>query len=771
MAKGSRSSAQNHAAEFRHEEGARERSKAATVSVCVLAAGLFGSFATEALAQTAGDNAGELQEIVVTAQKRSTNLQKTPISVTALNGEDLRKSQINLLPDIAQRVPNFKMGDFGGYTQITVRGIGISNFTPTAESAVATNANEVYISRTLAIGGGLYDVSAIEVLRGPQGTLYGRNATAGAVNITTTRPTNDLSGFVRATYGNYDDIRVEGAVGGGIVKDKILARVAGFREKRDGYGKNIITGNDIDDKDAYGVRGTLVLTPTSNLKATLIGEYYHDKNNGGAIHYLGAAGLTGIPGALGSPPFFIVLGGVTPSNPYDIANAIDPEFRLRTSSAIGIVEWSQGPFSLKSITGYRDQNADAAQDISAGQFLGGVSINGEEAHQFSQELQAHYDTSRVHLTGGLFYFKEHDDYTPATVYVSNLYLNFIGVPAPVPGFTRLADIGGLLKTTAKAAFAEGTVNVTDKLSFTAGIRYSHERKHLFQRNAISFTEPFTGDITPPPAVSIPPKTFNATTPKLGIQYQATPDTLLYATFTKGFKSGGFDPGTDPAFVALGFQPEKVTDYEAGIKTMLLDRRLRINLSGFYYDYTDLQVQQTRGFNTIVTTNAASARLYGAELEVSALVTQELMLEGNASWLHARYRKYQGSDSALPFAPVVVFDGNRLNNAPDFRAYLSASYRFDLPSGNVVLKAEGEYSTKYYFSPLNIRLMSQPAYAKANAYLTYTNNAGWSVSGFIRNITDKATVVAAQVISPLFGSPAVGAYAPPRTYGVALGYNF
>ena len=190
-----------------------------------LAAGLSGTFASEALAQKSGDKAGELQEIVVTAEKRSTNLQKTPISVTVLSGEDLQRAQINGLAEIKSRVPNFQMGDSGGFTQITVRGIGISNFSALAEGAVAVNLNEVYVSRPVAQGTSLYDISAIEVLRGPQGTLYGRNATAGAVNIITARPANELAGFGRLTVGNYGQLRLEAAIGGPVVEDRLRGAV------------------------------------------------------------------------------------------------------------------------------------------------------------------------------------------------------------------------------------------------------------------------------------------------------------------------------------------------------------------------------------------------------------------------------------------------------------------------------------------------------------------------------------------------------------------
>ncbi len=192
--------------------------------------------------------------------------------------------------------------------------------------AAAVNLNDVYISRNVAQQSGLFDVSGIEVLRGPQGTLFGRNATAGAVDITTTLPTSNLSGYTRVTAGNYGETRLEAAISGPIIDDKLLVRLAVLRESNNGYGTNIVTGSDIDNKDSYGVRGTLVYEPTENLKATLFAEYYDESDHGAGFHYFGAAGLTGLPGALGTPPTFLLDGGHSSTNVRDVASGIDPEY-------------------------------------------------------------------------------------------------------------------------------------------------------------------------------------------------------------------------------------------------------------------------------------------------------------------------------------------------------------------------------------------------------------------------------------------------------------
>lgn len=738
------------------------------------------ALATSTSAHQSGDTEGAAEvpegviaEVMVTAEKRSTSLQRTPVSVTALSGEDLAKAQVRSLTDMNGLVPNFQMSETEGYAQITIRGIGITNFTPLADGAVAVNLNEVYVSRPIAQLAGMYDVSSIEVLRGPQGTLYGRNATAGSVNMATTRPTSEWSGNATLTGGNYGLLRAEGAVGGPIAGDTLLVRVAAFQEKRDGYGKNIVTGNDIDDKDAYGVRGTLVFKPVPEVTATLIGEYYKERSNGASLHYFGPAGLLNLPGTLGIPPVSILLGGTTASDPQDIANGADPKFRLRTSALTGILEWESDHFSVKSVSGYRDQDSYTFTPLDGASVYHSFYEAGEPAHQFSQELQAHYETDRLHLTAGLYYFDEKDSALPSTGVFSNTLLFLSGafpfLPPPSSNvLINFAQVGGTLRTKAKAAFAQGTYEVAPGLSVTAGIRFSRERKSFVQRNAFDFFTPYTPGIPAPPSVAFPPRTFKATTPRFGVQYQVSPQTFLYATYAKGFKSGSFDPGVPGA---PSFEPETLNDYEGGIKTTLLDNRLRANLSSFYYDYSNLQVLQIVGIN-LTTTNAASARVYGVEGEFTALPTDNLTIDLSMAYTHARYQTYMGADAARPLLlGSADFSGNTLNNAPDFRAHLGGEYRLPLADGELSIRADGDYSSEAFFSAANLPLIGQKAFFKANASLRYTSAKHWSVTGFVRNITNKTTRVSAVVNTPLVGNPVQGSYAPPRTFGLELGYEF
>jgi iron complex outermembrane receptor protein len=727
-----------------------------------------------ASAQTGSASPG-IETVVVTAEKRSTNLERTPLAITALNSVALDQHQVRDLRDLRSIVPNFEMGDAQGIAQITIRGIGSSAFLPGTEGAVAVNENEVYVSRNVAQQTGLFDVQDIEVLRGPQGTLYGRNATAGAVNITTARPTDDFSGYAKATVGNYGEVRLDSAVGGPVDdSDHLLLRLAGFYERHDGYGENVVTHDDIDDKDAFGVRATAVYTPLSDFTATLIAQYYDEDDRQGAFHYFGAAGLSGLPGALGLPPLFILEGGRPPGNIRDISNGIDPSFHLPVFAGTGILEWTDGAFSVKSITGYRYQAPRFTYDLDGGSPLNVFELEGEPAHQVSEELQLHYDTDALHLTGGLYYLDEHDASDPAQVIASTgLITTDFGVPFATPGFATLGNLGAALTTQAEAAFAQGTYNLTPEVSVTAGIRYSQEKKGIASWDGLDFGigglplfPPYPG---PNPTVIsyVASKTFYSVTPKFGIQYQVDPQTMLYASYSQGFKSGGFDTAvTTP----VPFQPEKLTDYEAGIKTTTDDDRLRLNLAGFYYDYNDLQVTQVVNL-AVQTGNAATAQDYGLEAELTWLAMPQLEFDASAAWTHARYLTYSGPDPALPLLPVVNFSGNTLDNAPDYQANVAAQYTWDVGLGSLSARGEAEYSSKFYFSPGNEAELSQGSFVKGNFYLIWDPASAWTLTAYVKNIADTTTKTSALVATTLVFNPIVGSLAPPRLFGLEVNYRF
>jgi iron complex outermembrane receptor protein len=737
------------------------------------------AFVAPAIAQDTAASAqaakpGEIADIVVTAEKRTTSLQRTPIAVTALSGDRLATTQISDIRDISALVPNLKAGETGGYGQISIRGIGITNFTPLAESTVAVNLNQVYISRPSSFFTGLYDVASIEVLRGPQGTLYGRNATAGSVNITTNRPTDRLSGMASITSGNYSLFHAEAAISGPIIDDLLKVRVAGYLEKHDGYGKNVITGQDYNNRNAKAVRGTIELTPAQGLTATLIGEYYdeNDDRGGGSFNYFGDIGLSGRPGALGVPSASSQMG-IAIANSYDVARDFTEFYRLKVYTLTGILDYHTGPLSLKSITAYRNQKLLILNDPDGSSAPLAVYLSGEPAHQFSQELQAGYSQGRLNLTTGLYYFKETDAATPSMYAQSSVVTDpAVGLPPRAPFIINFANLGGTIRTLSRAAFAQASYEMIDHLTLTAGIRYSKDTKQLTSRYLIDLFTPYSPDAPLPSDLVLPKRSWASWTPKFGLQFQATPRTLLYATYAKGFKAGGFDASANPGggTVDTSFEPEKLTSYEVGIKTKLLNNRLRANIAGFYYDYTDLQVSVPSNLS-VITQNAASAKVYGIEGELTFLPVPELELGLNASYLHSAYKHYVAPDPGRPLIPVVDFSGNALNNSPRFSGLASAQYTMPVARGALVLRGELEFTTRFFFSPGNYDLAGQGGFAKGNLFVTYRHDNGLSVTAFVRNVTDKMTRTSALISNPFLGTPVSGSLAPPRTYGVQLSFRY
>ena len=724
---------------------------------------------------------GDMGDIIVTAEKRAVSVQKVPIAITALTGESLAQSGINDIAKLTESVPNFDFGEAFGAAKLAIRGIGYANLSTGAEGSVAYNLNDVYVARPAGQIGNFYDIQRIEVLRGPQGTLYGRNATGGLVNVYTNRPTKEWSGYGQVTVGNYNDLVVEGAAGGPIT-DQLGVRLAFFGENRDGYGKNIITGHDIDNANTRAARLTFLFKPTSNFEITVIGDIGREKSAARGTRLVGQRGLTGEPNVSGLPVAAIQLGGTSLIDSYDIASDVDPRYRRKTGGVTVDAKLSLGDVTLRSISGWRHTQFSLNSDLDGGSLPINQIFYNEKSDVYTQELNLNYTGTRFNLTAGGYLFVEKLNgffWTPLAYDATTFALS--------PGDWRANyGAGGHLKTTALAGFAQFSYNVTDRLTFIAGGRYSTEKKtdddlytdfvtstrFLDAANFVNFNPPFA-------APHRSSKRWNSFTPKVGVNFQMTPQTLLYGSISKGFKAGLFNLGGTQVIPLAGggvalnnppVNPETVWAYEAGLKTRLFNDALRLNLAGFYYDYSDLQLTKIDGQN-VVLTNAASARLYGMELETVFKPTQELTINLNGSWLHSKFTDFTNSDQGRPSLGLLNLAGNRLPQAPKFTVSGGIEYAVPAPSGTVIARAQGFYSSRVYFDEFNIPAISQPAYAKLDLSLAYRSNHGFELTGFVNNVTNKKTIETAYQSSSLTGYPINGFLAPPRTYGVRLRYDF
>jgi iron complex outermembrane receptor protein len=695
-------------------------------------------------------------DIVVTATRGLTSLQRTPVSVTAVQGSDLRTQQITTLSDLTSSVPGFEFGQAYGQAQPAVRGIGSNETTPGNDPRVAFYQDDVYIARPEAQMAGLYDVQQVEVLRGPQGALYGRNATAGAILLRTQRPTRDLGGFVDATYGNYDLIQTEGALNAPL-GEGIAARISWQTVNRDGFGRNIVTGHDIDDVNSQSVRAQLMFGGGSNFELLIRGDYHREHDNNYGLHYGGAGSPTVQPAG---PRLGAI---VTAPNSRDIADEQDPlnrrkfwgvEADARLHLASGIM--------LRSITSYRSIHTlgTTQLDGSSLPLLDITTIN--DSKQFSQEFQASSEgRGSIDWIVGANYF--HEDLDGLQDLPLNLLL--IGGPDLLTAGLRTR---GALDTDSAAIYGRATINFTDQLSLILGGRYSYERKHVQDVFGQDLANPASSN---PPLVPTPgfPRddtaTYNAFTPQVSLNYRFTPDVFGYVSFSRGFKSGGYTLGT----TTPAFDPETVNSYEAGLRTSWWDNRLIANLSIFYATYSNLQVKVTRG-TVNVTENAASARLYGAEGDLILRPAGGLQFDGHFALNHARYTSYLTTEPVYASLGEQDLDGNALIQAPDFSMNLGAQYRWPMFGGRLTLRGEYYYSSTVYFTPFNRE--NQPSYDLMNAFLTFEDGSGhWRVSAFVRNLENDKVLAYASPLSSLVGFTRSSFLKPPRTYGVTVGYQF
>ncbi|WP_192876297.1 TonB-dependent receptor [Rhizorhabdus dicambivorans] len=703
-------------------------------------------------AQAAAEEVANAGDIVVTAQKRSESIQKVPISLAAISGEGLAEKQVNNVDALAATVPGLTFGYYGGNARIAIRGVGFDSIGQGTEGRVTYHVDGIYFARPSSTSGTFFDVERIEVLRGPQGTLYGRNATGGSINVITRAPTDTLEGYGRVTLGNYATVITEGAVSGPL-SDTVSARIAFMTNNHDGYGKNIITGTDIDDARNQSVRASLSFKPSESFKLDLTADYARRNDHNNGLHYFGQSNPA-VP--LAGRRF----GGIVATDVRDISSEFDPRNKAEFAGGRANMEFDFGAVTFRSITGYRYADSQNVVDIDLTNIALGPTDFHETGKEFTQELQLTGTLGDSKwIVGGYFF----DEKIKGGGIIPFNALNLGGPNLQLQGYEAFSD----LHTRAYAAFGQIDIAVSDKLTFTLGGRYGWERQNINTWLQLDFSRPYSPNNPPIKLFTvIDSKSWDAFTPKAGVQYQFAPSFMGYATVSKGFKSGGYNGGsTQPPF-----NPETVWAYEAGVKASLPGGG-RFNLSGFYYDYRNMQVSITEA-TTITIENAASSTLYGGEVEVNYPLTDQFWLDFSGAYLYSKFNDYTSEDPSFPLNPPRDLNGNRLVQAPRFSIVAGAEYRTDLSFGSMTLRGEVNWVGKTYFTAYNNETDAQPRYAKANAYLNIeSSDKKWVGSLFMKNITNKNVRTSGVVTAALFGSPSVGSLQPPRTFGGSVQFNF
>lgn len=725
----------------------------------------------------AGAKADGVQEIIVTAQKRSENLQSVPVAVTAFTGDTLAARGVTDFQSLAALVPNLGFSNAYSQVRITLRGLSFADLAAQGgEARVAYHVDGAYMAMTGDIGGTFYDIARVEVNRGPQGTLFGRNATAGTVNVITRNPTDTLSGYLNAEVGNYNTANVDGAISGPL-GDGVSARIAFQSRNRNGFEYNVPNQVDINNQSSQAIRAKLMFNKTANFTAILSADYVRSNERLGPV-LLGFSVPNGGDVLTGFGAQYQDVGA-NPNRRNNYSGQLPLTKRESYGATLDLKLDLGNGFNVMSLTNFRHSDFKLHDDI--GTYNPGTTGSGslvesrqyEKAEQFSEELRLSKDFNRGNITlGGFLYSQNYDTGGDGTgVKGGNAVLTQFGsYLASVIGFPPGAYLatpnqytqgfiqGAGVRTRGEAVFGEITFNLTDSTKLIAGARYSSERRTLVNSTLGLDLLTLASDpnFTLPAALPAQKTSYNNFSPRVTLQQKLGGDAMIYATYAKGFKTGGFN-----AAQYSSYKPEVLTDYEVGFKADLVDKKLRVNGAGFYYDYQDLQtiiIPADQSIPGSVNTNG-NAKVYGGEMELTAVPTSNLELNLAAAIIHGEFTNGAVKGKKLPFMP-------------SFTLSYGAEYTVPISNGGITLRVDGQTKGKTFFTEDNNPLVSQGSYTIANASIGWHNaDDRLSVTAFIRNIGNTLAVNGGFPLPGFLSGAIRGSFDPPRTFGVRAGVKF
>jgi len=714
-----------------------------------------------------------IEEIVVRAEKKEATLQTSPLSIYAISEEEIEKRGIRTMHDVQYLAPGVTFNQTGPTGFITMRGVGVEFTTIMAEPGVALHADGIYKGGAMASTIAMFDLESIEIVRGPQGTLNGRNSTGGSVNIYSRLPGDEASFEAGLMAGDYDRIRVE--LSGDIpVSDNLKIRLAGARDEREGYIDNVNLNRDEDGEEYSIFKAAAVWTPTEDLEVILRGDLF-DMEQTGPV-YLFTTAVSG--------PCCDTFGGlVTPTqSPWKSTGETPNDQEVEVSGVSLEINYQiNDSISLRSITADSNQDLEAFRDIDGTSVPFLDSYRLEDMDEFSQELTLLGTTGSLDWIVGGYYYKSESNYLgefnfPAlTPIFKGFYGAAFGLPGPLPTLEGLAerivpnsgrndpdllflDDGIFEETESKAVYAQGTYSISDQLRATLGVRYTKDEKTFVQTSTDNL---FTGDTCVRQESN---EDWNETTGKISIDYRLSDRTFLYASVSTGYRSGGFDYGScfDP------FDPENLTSYEVGAK-MDLSEYLRVNIAAFVYDYEDYQARLFTPLGT-ETLNAPGADIQGVEVEIDWLATERFRLSGSVSYLNTEFKDFAAQDPMAPENGFVDLDGNNLLRSPELQANLTADFDIPLEAGLLTLRGEFAYMDEQHHSLWNTDIGLEPSRTMIN-YRVFFQPAAYesvSVSAFVNNATDDEYHV--MVLNSGLVGGTTTAYGAPRTWGVQLRYK-
>lgn len=740
-----------------------------------------------------------IEDIIVTAQKRQESMQATPIAISAFTGDSIAKKGLGDIQQVSRLAPNVSF-DFtspisgaSNAASVFIRGIGQQDFALTTDPGVGTYVDGVYVSRS--VGGVLdvLDIDRIEILRGPQGTLFGRNTIGGAISIISRRPEKEFSGSLEASLGNYGRRYMRGSVNVPLGPETGM-RISLSSKDKNGFVKTAFTPQqqialgaaaltDLGNENRQAARIVLTHEFSDRLSATLSGDYSRIRENNAADR------LAGITGTLADGPLVFAYNtfGSTPAvipvignDRYTEANYVTDRDRTYSTGPNGsrINAWGTAltldltatdTMSLKSVTAYRKTTGAFNRDADGSPLVITETSNYAYRHeQFTQELQAvgNILDGSIKYVAGLFYFDEEGS-------------DPLVVRLPVVVGTIYQDVADV-RNKSYAAYAQVTWSIAENLSLTGGGRYTKDKKRFLSDQYIvtGSASPFLfggapeGTVIPlVPRNSVAAQSFEKFSPRVSIDYRLG-SALLYGSFSKGFKSGGFNLRyVAPRPSVLAFGPENATTFEIGTKVDTFDRKVRLNLAAFTTDYKGIQVTVFENLGAPVTLNAGDARIKGFEAELTALPVSGLELTANIGYLDSHYTEIRANPALVSTPEQILSLSTRLPKSPKWKGTLSGAYTYALGNGaRLDARADFNFSSSYANDALNSRYLNQSSYQTLGLSAGYASpEQQWSLRLFIDNVSNERYIVSGDSNYGIGFHEAN--YSRPREWGATFSVNF
>ncbi len=697
-----------------------------------------------------------LEDVVVTAQRREERLQDVPIAVTAFSSEDLERTAATGIEDVAAKAPGVTLTEFNiGEPQLYIRGVGSTSDSAASDPSVGVSIDEVAIGRAGASAIAFLDVERVEVLRGPQGTLYGRNASGGALNIYTHRPAFETFGEIAAEAGSFDEYGAH-AIFNGQISPTAAVRFAGRYTTNDGYAEHVPSGRPLEGGAQWGGRGQILLDAG---QWSFLGGLDYSEDD-----MLGHARVPVTTSAT-NPLIAGVINGLRAGLDERQSFSSPDNYQDRTNWGATFRAERSGPaFDFVSLTSYRNNEYEWRDNLGGLPFpafpLEVDDRASEGSSQFSQEFRiVSPSESTINWVAGVYYLNEE-------VARSERFLVNTAMPIAPPSFGGDVTFNQDATNTSYAIFGQATVPFGDVWEFTAGLRWTHDERDVLQQAV-------DNDIlgTPPPAIPLGPggspysvtatETFEEPTWRLALSVEPVDDVRFYVSYDRGYKAGAFISTAQTAAQAVRpIDSEILDNYALGAKTTLMGGRLRLNAEGFFLDYSDLQVYELLGL-TLVSSNA-DAEVFGAEIEAAFALNENITVGGSYTNLRAEY-----SSNAVSGALVLPYNGNALPRSPENQYNVFIDGDWSAFGGEFATRLHYQWTDQFYFDPSNNPEVLEGSYGLLSAFASWESPDGLTISLYGKNLTDEEYRV------HIIKNVGVGfsVFGPPRSFGVAISQRF